>query len=76
MTIEKSLTWKGLVATEPSLPKEASPRKCGDWENCITYNPNDAECSKNNGCMTKENVENYLEWCKRVFDMMEKEGQL
>lgn len=70
MTVEKP-------KSEPSCPREeASPRKCGDWENCIAYNPNDAECSKNNGCMTKENIANYLEWCKRAFEMMEKEGQL
>lgn len=56
-----------------SETKEVSLRKCGDWECCVAYDSNDEECSRNNGCMTEENIASYLEWCKRAFEQIEKD---
>lgn len=52
---------------------------CSSREDCIAFCKDDAECQKEQGCFTKENVRNYLEWCNRTIERQiqeEKEGSV
>lgn len=50
--------------TEKAVPKTY----CSSKDDCVAFNPEDKECQRDNGCFTKENVEAYLEHCRRGIE--------